>query len=60
VNKILKSAKKQGWRFSQRNGGHIKAYAPNGTDIVTVSASHSDCFALKKIRADFNRAGLNV
>jgi predicted RNA binding protein YcfA (HicA-like mRNA interferase family) len=60
VNKILKEANRNGWRIVQRNGGHIICYAPNGDDRVTVSASHSDSFALKKVRADFKRAGLET
>lgn len=59
VRKAMKSALKSGW--TQKEGKrHIKMFAPDGKNIVTISCTATDPAAERNILADFKRAGLKI
>jgi hypothetical protein len=59
LNKLLKAASKQNWRFKPPgNGGHVVCYSPDGKNIVTVSSSTKSRRGVQNARADFRKAGV--
>jgi hypothetical protein len=57
LEKVIKNAQLQGFRYSKTSLGHHQLYAPNGFDIVTHSGTPSDVRAWDNFLAALKRAG---
>lgn len=56
---LLQKALDAGWTLV-RGRRHIKAFSPDESTIVTISMSASDHRALRNVRADLRRGGLDL
>src|SRR6266850_1288769 len=57
LNRVIKNAESQGFRYFKSTSGHHQLYAPNGHDIVTTSGTPSDHRGFNNFMADLRRAG---
>jgi hypothetical protein len=59
VKRLLKRARKQGWRVEESGRRHIRVY-PLDPDAapITVARSPGDWRNIRNLNADFKRAGL--
>jgi len=57
LNRVIKNAEAQGFRYFKSTSGHHQLYAPNGHDIVTTSGTPSDHRSFNNFMADLRRAG---
>lgn len=57
LDKIIKNAQVQGFRYSRTTAGHHQFYAPNGHNIITHSGTPSDSRGYLNFIADMKRAG---
>lgn len=58
---IVKRARKQGWKVDVTRGGHVRFVPPpSGGSMVIASASASDSRAMKNLRAQLRRAGMEI
>jgi len=57
LNRVIKNAEAQGFRYFKSTSGHHQLYAPNGHDIVTHSGTPSDHRGFNNFMADLRRAG---
>jgi hypothetical protein len=53
-------AERAGWRVDQGGGGHWKWFAPDGRTIIVTPATPGQGRAIRNVRADLRRAGLDV
>lgn len=61
VNKIVKLAKKEGWRVEKTNSSHILFYPPDVDDgIVTMSSTPSSPRNFKNILSKLKAKGLKL
>ena len=56
---LVRKAKKQGWRLVQGKQ-HPRLYPPDGGDYIVMPGSPSDHRAVKNIRAEMRRRGVDV
>jgi hypothetical protein len=60
VEKLIREVRgAEGWRVV-RGSKHYKLFAPDGTTIITVSATPSSPNVIKKVRSQLRRAGLDL
>lgn len=57
LEKVIKNAEVQGFRYSRTSTGHHQLYAPNRKDIVTTSGTPSDSRGWNNFLSDLKRAG---
>jgi Fe2+ or Zn2+ uptake regulation protein len=57
IDKIIKRAQEQGFRYRRTEKNHHQFYAPNGHDIITHSSTGSDSHGDDNFMADMKRAG---
>lgn len=57
MDRIIKQAKEQNFRYQRTQSGHHQFYAPNGKDIIVHSGTGSDSRGNENFMADMKRAG---
>jgi hypothetical protein len=60
LRKLLRKAKKAGWRARHTGSGHIVVIAPSGKKIYLPSTPRGGCRSLANVRAELKREGLDV
>lgn len=60
IGRFLDTLVRRGIRVEMTRNNQWKVFSPNGKDIVIVSYTASDRFALKNIKGDLRRAGIEV
>lgn len=57
---LLRRAEDAGWRLDRRRNGIIMAYPPNGQRAFAIHGTYGSPKALKTLRRNFERGGLEV
>jgi predicted RNA binding protein YcfA (HicA-like mRNA interferase family) len=61
INKIVKQAKREGWRVEKSGGSHILFFPPNVEDgFVTMSSTPSSTRNLKNAMSKLKAKGLKI
>lgn len=57
MKEIRREAERQGWRVEATKKGHIRFYAPDGTNIVHAAGTPSDRRSIDNLIAQLRRYG---
>lgn len=60
IKAIVKKLRAQNWRVELENGGHYKAFSPDGKTIVVFAGTIGKGRALANTIASLRRAGANL